>query len=570
MKKKLKKFFQGNRLCYLIFFIICCILLHSYFWSGTGLNPGDDTLFHLSNIEVIESTLDFSKLQFFPSQILPEIANNLGYGVGLFYPRLPHLVAAYITHILSPFGANAAIGLKVTHFLILFLSMVVMCQFTYKVWKNKKVSFYSSVFYATSAYMMSDIIIRDAYAECFQFLFLPMILIGLYELFYGEKKKFYPWFIIGYLGMLNSHLVVSIFLTSAIIIFLLFHLKETFTWTNFKRLLIASGIILILFIPSVIPMIEHKLFGNYAVFQENLMSSVGLVKACAISPLAYLIPFYRWENIHFFINIVVIILMIIVFLKRKKIFKTPAQKKLFVSLTTIGFIFLILTTKLTPWQYAPDFLLMIQFPWRLEIIVVLVAAFLASAYFVLPEKKNQKAIDIMILTAVLAFGMIATIPNKKLLTPEYLDNLHVSQYGLGWSKEYLPQQMHKNGLHYLYQKNEIKTLDHPIEVSEEQNEIPNYSFQIKVSEPTRIEIPRIYYLGYYVELKTDDGKTKRLDYQESEHGMIEFEVPTSGTITITYPGTKAYQISNIIRTSVILIGVGGIFLYITKKDSSKK
>ena len=72
-------------------------MLNSYIWSGTNYISGDDSLFHVANISAMLDAIDLSQGRLFPSVILPTIANNLGYGVGIFYPRLPHLVATFFS-----------------------------------------------------------------------------------------------------------------------------------------------------------------------------------------------------------------------------------------------------------------------------------------------------------------------------------------------------------------------------------------------------------------------------------------------------------------------------------------
>ncbi|MEG1494895.1 MAG: glycosyltransferase family 39 protein [Bacilli bacterium] len=567
MKEKIKNIFKGDSLCYIILFLVSCFLLYSYALNLGTLSNGQDTLFHASNISVIESTLDFSRFKFLPSPILPNIANNLGYGIGLFYPRLPHIIGAYITHLVMPFGGSVTTGIKLTHLLLVFFSALFMYKFSKKVFKNSKSAFFSALFYITSSYFISDILYRDAFAESFQFLFLPIIMIGLYELFYGKRSNFYFYFIIGYVGMINSHVVLSIFLTLAFIIYLLFHLSEIFKKNKLKPLVYAAITILILTLPELIPLLEHKLFASLAVFSNNLISSSGLVSACAISPFAYLFPFYEGTMIQFFINIAVIILLIIVINKRKQIFKTKAQVKLLTTFLTIGIIFLLLTTRLTPWQYAPDFLLMIQFPWRLEIVVIFVTSFLAATYFLLPNIKHSKTKEIMLIVIALFFAYIASVPQttRDFVIEPNLENVFISEYGMGWSKEYLPETTLKNAGYYLYQENKVISKNsEEIEVLDYVNNIPNMSFSLNIMSKTTIEVPRLYYLGYNIKFKDSTNTSINIPYRESKQGMIELDIPSSGTISITYPGTKSKQISNIIRTIFLLVLISWL-LFLSKK-----
>ena len=102
--------------------------------------------------------------------------------------------------------------------------------------------------------------------------------------------------------MLNSHLVTSIYLTVACLIYVLVEYKKTFSWPYFKKLLLASMMIIILYLPEGLLLLENKMGANYAVFAENLMSSAGLVTSCAFHPLAYFI--YSFEELKFSLSFI--------------------------------------------------------------------------------------------------------------------------------------------------------------------------------------------------------------------------------------------------------------------------
>ena len=110
------------------------------------------------------------------------------------------------------------------------------------------------------------------------FIFIPLIFLGLYELFWGDEKKFLPLFTIGYIGMINSHLVLSVYLTITIIIIFLCFLEEILKKEKIKKLLLASIVILLISSPYLVPLLEHKMFGNYVVFEPNSMYSIDSIK----------------------------------------------------------------------------------------------------------------------------------------------------------------------------------------------------------------------------------------------------------------------------------------------------
>ena len=93
---------------------ICIIFLFSLFMVSPIIFNyfyGDDTTVHAANIAV--RGLNFSNVF---AKILPEIGNNLGYGMGLFYPILPHLLGGLILNCISVFGLGEFAALKIIKF----------------------------------------------------------------------------------------------------------------------------------------------------------------------------------------------------------------------------------------------------------------------------------------------------------------------------------------------------------------------------------------------------------------------------------------------------------------------
>lgn len=555
--ERIKKFLKTNYAIYLALFLVVCLMLNSYIWSGTNYISGDDSLFHVANISAMLDAIDLSQGRLFPSVILPTIANNLGYGVGIFYPRLPHLVAAFFSLLV---GGNAIIGYKITHIVVLFLSGLVCYHFLMRVLKQRKSAFLGSLFYITAGYTVTDFLIRDAFSEIFLFLFFPIVLWGLYELYHGDTKKFYWYFVLGYFGMLNSHLVTSIYLTVACLIYVLVEYKKTFSWSYFKKLLLASMMIIILYLPEGLLLLENKMGANYAVFAENLMSSAGLVTSCAFHPLAYFIYSFEGTEIQFVIHPLIWILLFLTIIRYRKEVFARKDSRFFGAMILIGFFFAFMTTRLMPWKYMPDFLLMIQFPWRLEIIVVLAFSILA-AYSV--SKIHSQKLLILIATLLIVPGILFSLElvGRNVFTT--LRDDEVSEYGMGWSKEYLPVTLYDQKDTYLYSEQEIRLSNDSAFVQNEENDVPDYDFDLVTGGPVTVEIPRIYYVGYTISLDNEE-----VPYHESENGLIEFELSHAGHVEVRYTGTLAYRISHDIRMIFILsfLFMGGLWLY--KKNSS--
>ena len=93
---------------------------------------GDDTAFHYSNVLIRGSDLSYVF-----SKVLPEVANNLGYATGIFYPILPHAVGGLILNIINNFGFGPFAALKLIKLITVLLSGIFMYLFANKLFKNK-------------------------------------------------------------------------------------------------------------------------------------------------------------------------------------------------------------------------------------------------------------------------------------------------------------------------------------------------------------------------------------------------------------------------------------------------
>ncbi|MDO5480783.1 MAG: hypothetical protein Q4F60_00320, partial [Candidatus Saccharibacteria bacterium] len=158
---------------------------------------GDDTSYHVANIQAIIETW---KSGHFDLKIFPFIGNNLGYGAGIFYPQLFHVMAAGLGMIFSPITSNLAWAMKAAHFLGMFLSGVTMYILMKNVTGKKNVALITAVIYMMMPYRMVEILVRDAQAEELLFVFLPMVVLGLKNLIEKNYRGFYGWFIVGYAG----------------------------------------------------------------------------------------------------------------------------------------------------------------------------------------------------------------------------------------------------------------------------------------------------------------------------------------------------------------------------------
>lgn len=531
-------------------FLLFPLLSNNYFY-------GHDTGFHVANVLSFIKNLQWSNIA--NLKILPFIANNFGYGTNIFYPNLPHFITALI-YKYTP--GTIFTSIKITDFLLNFLSGITMYTFMKTITKHKNLSFIATLFYITAPYKIYDYLYRDALVESFVFVFLPLIFLGIYYLFHNQSKKFYFYFVLGYVGLLNSHLVMSIYVTLFLSIFLIFHFKKVWNKKTILRLLCATFLVILISLPFLIPLFTHLLNGNYVAFTKGEMSNRFGVYGNALFLFQFLLG---GKKIGFhMLNWVALGLVIYLLyeLKKRHKFKEKLQNDFLFCLgvicTCLGIWF---SSHLFPWFLMPNFLLMIQFPYRLGVLTCFGLSILS--YYALNELKSKKVLALCIFSCFL-FAILPIL--MQTYHKEDLSYYDLSQVGMGYQEEYLPMNA-KNHIDYFHNRStEILVVDGNADISIIEDSTPNLRFKITNTNYAKLELPRLYYLGYTIKMMGYNGESTFLNYKENQYGFIEMEANQEAIIEVTYENTTLGRVGN--KISLFTVGLFAIYLII-KKEKTK-
>lgn len=482
---------------------------------------GHDTKFHIYTIMSLTENIKNG----IGLNILPNIAKDFGYGTNLFYPSLSHNITAYLNVLIN----NPILSLKIVYYFMLMFSGITMFFLSKKLSKNNKIGLISAVIYMLFPYHISNIYVRDAQAEVLLFVFLPLVISGLYDL-YTNRSNFYYLFIIGYVGGMLSHLTMMVYFTVLVLLFMVINYKQTFK--NIKKLIISSFFILSITSFFWIPLLEQKILGNYMVFLDGIM--VQGTQNHGLHLTDYINYFTSKENnIKYYIDLVTLILLVITFIKYRKV-----NSKFYNYILIFGIIVIVLSSNLFFWDLLPKSFRMMQFPWRFETFVSLSVSLLAPLCLKLFKTDISPYICICLI--------IVSFPILNQESSEILKLSFDYSYGLGYQEEYLPVNTYKNKDYYLNRGNDVIVKDGTCDIIIMNNQIDQIEF--KVSGSCIIELPRLYYVGYT--LKQDNDL---VNIYENENGFIESSLDT-GIYNLKFTGTLIDKICKIVS----IISIGGM------------
>ena len=171
MNKNSFIFKSSNFICQ--YYILLLIILFFAVWFNGKYYNGHDTMPHMITIKALSTTMNWNRP--FGSRILPYIANNYGYGSGIFYPPMANILPTMFYILTSFFSDNVFMGMKLYYIFIASIAVYGMYILVYKMTGNKITSSLAATIYLFSPYFSSDIFVRDAIGETALFAVLPYI-----------------------------------------------------------------------------------------------------------------------------------------------------------------------------------------------------------------------------------------------------------------------------------------------------------------------------------------------------------------------------------------------------------
>ena len=522
----------------IISLIILTIISSITLFLIPNINSGHDLTFHLSRISAIKDNLE---LGIIGGYIYPNYLNGYGYANGLFYPDL----FLYIPAILSYLGLNIITSYKIFLFLISFGSISTMYICVKNISKNTKSALISSFIYGFASYRLTDMFTRAALGETMAFLFAPLVIYGIYEIIYGDYKKFYI-LILGMSGLILSHLISTLLISIALVIICCVNIKKFIKEKKRILYLLISAIITIcLTAYFTLPMIEQMIDNEFA-FNNLEETSRLLGRSAPIWSIIIEFPYELIKSVWIPPGIGIGFALLIYYYFKNRKNNDKFTKLCFI----IGILFLICSTNLFPWNLFQSLLAPIQFPWRLYFITVLFlsigAGTMLSNNTNLIEKKTKYLF------------LIFLIPVITVSTTSFLEKnvKEVGNYNVSGG-EYIPANTNKKSI---LERGEIITSTYPLEYTINRNGLELEIEYHKNEKNNSLELPLLYYKGY--KAVTEENE---INIYQTSNGLVGIDVDTSdGIINVSYEGTKIQKISKIISLVSLII----LILYL-KKDLFK-
>ena len=526
-----------------------------------------DTIFHISRIEQLSRSIQDGN--WLPA-INPYVNVGYGYASPLFYSDFFLLPVAFL-HVA---GVPLSVCFRILLVGAIFFSTLTIYHCAGTITKSRVLTIFSAMGYMFANYHITDIYVRNALGEIFAFIFLPMVLEGMYRILWNNEKK---WGILaaGIAGLALSHNIT--FLMGVVLCFLLF-LISIRTLTKTKFLTLCKGVLCSFLLTAffTLPMIEQmasqefnlsnpqnlyvgsfawwQFFTNQIIFgfsgnnlpaAETMTVNVGWFLTFA--PLLYFF-FDHHKKEHPFIMVSCI----------------------------IGYVTMLLPSKVVPWNTL-TFLNFIQFPWRVNTIAVLCLS-LPAAYGIvcIATKKLWVILAEVCLCIEAVFHILPAcfrnvvgftssttwedVKQGAVLDPWYGATYYFIEMA---GADYLPV----NSPNFHSMERAIRDADQSIlNISFEQNG-SLLSFTVGEESTSYFVLPLTYYKGYQV-TKVNGDTTVQVETFETANGLVACKNEGSGQYYCRYDDTPIRKISLITSFATLLL-LGAFTVYHRQRNTKE-
>lgn len=521
----------------------------------------DDGIQHICRLMGTQQSIEEG--QVFPL-IMSNFCNGFGYSWNIFYSP----VTAYGPLLLRLFQFSFTNCIKLFMGISVLISGIAMYKFVKNVTGNTNISILAATFYIMSPYRMTDMYIRNAFAELVSFMFLPIIFNGLFAIINKEKNSY--WLAVGTIGLILTHMVITLYMAIICAIYVIVHWKKLKNKNVIANLL--KNILLIVLITSFywIPLLQHKITTSYEVFVPGRMQRLEVLEYYKLK--FYQLFYTKPDKTHIVsIGLSITLGLLLTPIAYTKIPKD--YKRIYTTFLVTGLLLIIMTLDIFPFEKLPNILTMIQFTFRLLEFTSFLFAIVSAINFGVLIKKFSLA-DVIILTIITGALLVPYTErlmfktrDENTLWPAVNLTQNTGRVHAGMASfEYLPSKAFNNKQYIINRNNQPIVTNGNAKISDFNKNGTNMTCTIyNITEDTTIELPYIYYLGYNI--YTNNDNNKKLVYNESDNGFIEITIPKTDKnvqISVKYNGTTAMKISALISivSTILLI----ILVIINKKN----
>lgn len=503
---------------------------------------GHDTSFHVARLSNLADGL---RLGQFPVRCGGFSYNGYGAITSVFYPDL--FLYPFALMMLS--GASLELAMNCLFVAVNIVAAATMYACARRILRDEWAGTCASCLYTLGIYRLTDVFTRQAVGEMLAMAFIPLFVLGLYEVICGDKTR-WKTLTLGAFAIFQSHMLSTVMCAGLAVVFGLWHIRRIFAE---KRVLAIAKAAIATVLLSMFYLIPFALYSAQGIGAESILidASQKVIAPAALLTLGEGNVLPMPKNIQLpgisleigFSLILGCALALYVFITRPK--KDEPERITMVFLL-FGAVLALMTTSLFPWVYltvltrhAVDYL---QFPWRLlSVVCALLTLGAAYGYMRVGEKYKEAAtIFALALAVVMALPMLSA----ETMNANYMEYGEGAAPNIAYSEYQLPgAEPNMTASHRLPEMPETITL------SNYEKKSLCVDADVSAQADGEIILPLFAFDGYRVTL---DGRAVETGMDEYARMSIPVAAGENGHLSVRFVGRSVWRVGDAVSLATAI------------------
>lgn len=502
---------------------------------------GHDTTFHLVRLCNLADGLSHGH---FPVRAGGFSYNGYGAITSVFYPD----IFLYPSALLMNAGASVQYAVNLFFIAVNAASAASMYAAAKRIFREDWAAVCASILYTLSIYRVSDVFTRYAFGEMTAMVFLPLFLLGLYEVVLGDKRR---WALLGvsaaciYLSHMLSTLICALTAAGVCVLFIVKMMRERRLAAIIKAACLAGALCAF----QLVPFIQYSLQGIGAAELAKDPTHFAIAPAqlfllgegeMSMDPRDPSLATFALE-----IGLPLLMGAGLVLYMAATAEKQEERNSFAVLLVAAGSFFALMATTMFPWGYVrvltrglSDYL---QFPWRFLMMTAVCFA-LAGGWGL---AKFARGHGEQMAAAALCVAALCALPT---ITDETRNADYIA-YGETVSPHLLYTEYTIPGTKTSPTKKQTLLLDGDVTVTDYRKRSTEAVMQVEAPQGGTVALPMFGYDGYRAELNGEE-----IAWTLGENNRLKVEIPagTQGELHVWFAGKLLWRAAEMVSLLAVL------------------
>ena len=492
----------------------------------SNLHTGHDSEFHMGRLLNLVHGLRSGQ---FPVRLGTYMQNGYGAIMSVYYPEL----FLYFPACMILLGASFTYSYHVFFIAMHLTAALTMWYAACRIFKSEAAGTAASVLYTLSQYRLMDIYTRFGVGESLAMSFLPLFALGLYEVLWGDKRR---WKLLAVSATLicQSHLISTAIcgvIAAGLALLTIRHLVRDRRISPLLKAMAAAVLLNAFFFAPLFTYSRQNVVTSW--MRHDLAEE-------AVAPAQLFLTPDRHTSVSdpelsgFAIGLGLPMIIMAGAAVYGAVTKARREEKdvLVLALCAAGCVFSLMATRLFPWSrldaMTGGMLAYIQFPWRMLMFASLCFA-LAGGYVttgIEADRRSGMQLAVLALCAVCVLPMLSEETRKE----NYLEAGELPYWDQRFGDYCLPGAM-------------LRALDVTEPIASEGILVTDFrkfgtqiDAQVSAQQEGTIVLPLYAFDGYRVEL---DGAPLTVEHNEHDHMQLSVQAGMQGRLTVRFVG-KGY------------------------------